>query len=386
MPESIVRRCESLIQDFDYGYVRDWKAADPGRRVMGYLPIYVPRPLLHGAGFLPVGVMGAGDAIEIIKGDAYFQSYICHLPRSFVELALDGKFADFDGFLFPSICDVIRNLSGMWKLLFPGVYAKYFDLPQNFDPRLGGAFYRGELEKLLGDFAEITGGRAHNDDLLASIAHYNRNREAIAELDRRRSAEPWRYPVAESYAVVRAGMIMEVTEHTTFVNDYLAAAAAADRPFRDGSRIVLTGAFCEQPPLDLFRTLELAGCMIVADDFLLGSRWHDRPLPETGDALDILTDAYLTNSTFSSSRYDPNCDKREHLCSQVERERADGVIFCSPSFCDPALLDLPLLQAATDACGIPSAHFKYAENTGQFQAIREQAGTFADSLMLWSER
>jgi benzoyl-CoA reductase subunit C len=256
VPESIVRQCQELIQDFDYGYVREWKAADPSRRVIGYLPIYVPRPLLHGAGLLPVGVMGAGDAVEIIKGDAYFQSYICHLPRSFIELALDGKLAAFDGFLFPSICDVIRNLSGMWKLLFPGVYVRYLDLPQNFDPALGGAFYRGELDRLLGDLAEITGRRARNEDLLASIALYNRNREAIAELDRRRSAEPWRYPASEAYVVVRAGMIMEVAEHTATVERYLAAAAGADRPFRDGSRIVITGAFCEQPPLDLIRTLE----------------------------------------------------------------------------------------------------------------------------------
>ena len=28
--------------------------------------------------------------------------------------------------------------------------------------------------------------------------------------------------------------------------------------------------------------------------------------------------------------------------------------------------------------------WKYSEDTGQFQVIREQAGTFADSIKLWS--
>jgi benzoyl-CoA reductase subunit C len=37
-----------------------------------------------------------------------------------------------DGMLFPSICDVIRNLSGIWKLMFPEVYAGYFDVLQKF--------------------------------------------------------------------------------------------------------------------------------------------------------------------------------------------------------------------------------------------------------------
>ncbi|NIP71960.1 MAG: benzoyl-CoA reductase subunit C, partial [Gammaproteobacteria bacterium] len=55
------------------------------------------------------------------------------------------------------------------------------------------------------------------------------------------------------------------------------------------------------------------------------------------------------------------------------------------SFCDPALLDQPMLTAAVERAGIPCTEFKYAENTGQFQVIREQAGTFSDSIKLWGE-
>ena len=35
--------------------------------------------------------------------------------------------------------------------------------------------------------------------------------------------------------------------------------------------------------------------------------------------------------------------------------------------------------------GVSYISFKYAENSGQMQPIREQAGTFADSIKLWSE-
>jgi len=38
---------------------------------------------------------------------------------------------------------------------------------------------------------------------------------------------------------------------------------------------------------------------------------------------------------------------------------------------------------ALDAAGIPYTSFKFAENTGQFQVIREQAGAFSDSVKLW---
>src|SRR3989338_3437751 len=121
----IVQRCEALHADTDFGYVSRWKARNDSKAV-GFMPVYVPRELVHAAGMLPVGIIGAGER-EIIKGDAYFQSYICRIPRSTIELGLQGKLDCLDGFLFPAICDVIRNLSGMWQTLFPNVYVKYLD-------------------------------------------------------------------------------------------------------------------------------------------------------------------------------------------------------------------------------------------------------------------
>ena len=59
-------------------------------------------------------------------------------------------------------------------------------------------------------------------------------------------------------------------------------------------------------------------------------------------------------------------------------------MFAAPSFCDPALLERPMLQDVLARHGIAHTAFKYAENTGQMAPIREQAGTFADSIKLWS--
>ena len=79
------------------------------RKAIGYMPIYVPRELIHATGMLPVGIFGGGDRLEIIRGDSYFQSYICHTPRSTIELALSGRLDVLNGMLFSSICDVVRK-------------------------------------------------------------------------------------------------------------------------------------------------------------------------------------------------------------------------------------------------------------------------------------
>ncbi len=49
-----------------------------------------------------------------------------------------------------------------------------------------------------------------------------------------------------------------------------------------------------------------------------------------------------------------------------------------------ALLDRPMLQSVLNRHKLPYTAFKYAENTGKMAPIREQAGTFADSIKLWS--
>src|SRR5262245_19202982 len=122
---AIVDRAQSLFEDVSYDAVRAWKRENPGRPAIGHLPIYAPRQLTHACRALPVGLAGGGDRVDIIKGDACFQSYICHLPRSTVEQGLRGDYDCLDGLVFPSTCDVIRNLSGIWNLLFPGKMVHY---------------------------------------------------------------------------------------------------------------------------------------------------------------------------------------------------------------------------------------------------------------------
>jgi benzoyl-CoA reductase/2-hydroxyglutaryl-CoA dehydratase subunit BcrC/BadD/HgdB len=183
---NLVKRAQELSDDFSLEAVRRWKQVEAGRKAIGHMPIYVPRELIHAAGMLPVGIVGAGDRLEIIRGDAYFQSYICHIPRSTIELALSRRLDVLDGMLFPSICDVIRNLSGMWSMLFPQRYVRYVDVPQNFDPKVGGPYWSRELEKLRDDFSQLSGRPIEDADLCNSIVVYNENRSTIRELYRAR--------------------------------------------------------------------------------------------------------------------------------------------------------------------------------------------------------
>lgn len=379
-----VERAEAVMRDTRLGEVRRWKERTGGIAI-GYMPVYVPLELFHAQGVLPVGILGGGEDLEIIRGDAYYQSYICHIPRSTIELGLNGSLDCLDGMIFPAICDVIRNLSGMWKLQFPEKLSRYFDVPQNFVPGVGGKFYRRELEDLSRELHE-RGARAYDAEALrASIVLFNGIRRRVRELYALRREAPWKVPTAELYVILRAGLSIPAEEFGEMLDAYAVGVRAdGSRKPMDQARVVLTGSFCEQPPLGLIKTLERSGCYIVDDDFIQVHRWIRSDVATEGDPLENLVRAFLEDAIDSPTRYVAEGEKGVELVERVKESAAEGVLFCAPSFCDPALLDQPMATRAIDAARIPWTAFKYAENSGQFQVIREQAGTFADSIKLWS--
>ncbi len=384
--KEIVDFCKFQSFDLNFTRAKAWKEEKEGRVLVGYMPIYFPREIIHAAGGMAVGVFGGGDIKQIIKGDAYYQSYICHIPRSIMELALDKHMDHFDGFIFPSICDVIRNLSGIFKQKKIGKFVKYMDFPQNFLPQIGGVFYQQEMQHVLKYIKEINGVEVTTEALNHSIDLYNKNRQMIDFIYKIRQDFPWRLSIIDVYHIIRAGTVITVEEHNEILEQVCEHIKNDIGVRQDKIKIVISGAFCEQPAMGLIKAIEDAGCYVVDDDYMLGSRMILGDVDATStNPLEAISNAYIKQSQYSSSIYDIDNPKEYRLAKIVKDRGANGVIFASASFCDPSLLDAPIFQNAFNKMGIRYIAFQYSENINQYKVIKEQVGAFADSIKLWDD-
>ncbi len=383
---AIIHACKELAFDLNFTRAKQWKQEKEGRIIVGYLPIFFPREIIHAAGGLAVGIFGGGDRKQIVKGDAYYQSYICHIPRSVMELALDKHMDHFDGFVFPSICDVIRNLSGIFKQKQIGKFVKYMDFPQNFMPEIGGRFYQQEMQHVLKYIHALNGVEVTAEHLNQAIRLYNRNRQLIEFIYDIRQEYPWRLSIEDLYYILRAGTVIPVEEHNAILEAVCEHIQNDIGTPQDKVKVVVSGAFCEQPAIGLIKAIEEAGCYVVDDDYMLGARMILGDInATTGNPLEAIANAYLRQSRYSSSIYDVHDPKEFRLAKIVKDRGAAGVIFASASFCDPSLLDAPIFQNAFNKMGIRYIAFQYSENINQFKVIKEQVGAFSDSIKLWED-
>ena len=79
---------------------------------------------------------------------------------------------------------------------------------------------------------------------------------------------------------------------------------------QDRIRVVFEGGFCEQPPLDMLRTVGRS-CYVVDDDLLIGLRWILEDVKTGDDPLGALAEAYIEKSSYSPVQHDLRKTKKK---------------------------------------------------------------------------
>ncbi len=379
--ESIVEQCRERVGQ-PLGAVADrWKTAHPGGRAVAVYPVWAPAEIIHAAGMLPLALLGGGTSVELTHADARFQSFVCSIAKSSLELGFQGLVKGVDGFVFSNICDVARNLGSIYKRNFPGVFVEYLHLPQNSTSPAVVGYLAGELRRLADGFQTAFGLGVTETALAASIDTYNALRARIRALYALRVAEPHKLSTVELYLVQRAATLAPPEEATGWLDTLLAGVPARGARPQDRMRVVVEGAFCEQPPLGLLEVLEEAGCYVVEDDLMLGWRWYTGDVTGTGDPFERLASAYVNRAVPSSTRHEGREHRSAGLIEKVRRSKADAVVFTPAKFCEPALFDYVLMKQGLEREGIPHMLVEFEEKMWTFERTRNEVETFVESML-----
>ena len=281
---------EQVLADLGLGVVAAWKQRT-GQKAVGHFPVYAPLEMIHAQGALPVSLFGGWGQIEIDHADSRLQSFVCSITKSTLELGLTGRLSVLDGMVFTNICDVARNLSGVWSRNFPAMMTVFLHMPQNVESPSARAHLASELRRLSASLERLTGVAYDPARLAESIALYNETRSLLLRLFELRRKRPGLIGAGEVSAILDAAMTMPKEEFNPRLKKFLQASERA-KAKPGGVRLLLAGNPCEDLEPGFATVLEELGAAVVADDLFPGNRYLF-PLVQDGHPLEALAQAHL---------------------------------------------------------------------------------------------
>ena len=366
--------CRELLEDSDFPTVRRWREA--GGKVLGHFQVYFPEEIAHAAGMLPLKMRGG--VLEARSAEARFGSYLCSILKTSLELALSQR-VTLDMFVTHPICDAARNLGAVWGRNF-SYPCQILYLPQNANSRHSALYLRGEYDRLKRDIEAVAGRAVTEDALRQSIGVFNENRRWLHRLYAIKRETPWLLSTDEAYVLMAVGAMIPREEHNDLLRAVIPQIEARPAKPQDRVRVVFEGGFCEQPPLDLLRTISQF-CYVVDDDLLIGLRWILADVPATGDPLFNLAEAYLENSSYSPVQHDNRKPKEKMLLRRIAGARATAAIITAAKMCEPGLDEQVAYAKALDEARIPYFISEFEENMTSFDHLQIQLETFVENLM-----
>ena len=372
--DGVLYECRELIEDPKFPTVQRWRAN--GGKVVGHFQVYFPEEIVHAAGVLPFKLRGA--PLEPLKADSHFGSYLCSILKTSLELVL-SKHIELDMFVTHPICDAARNLAGVWgrNFSFP---CQILYLPQNANSSHAREYLRGEYDRLKRCIEEIAGRSVTDDDLRNSLNVFNQNRALLRELYAIKRDTPWLLSMDEAYSLLCVGGMIPREEHNQMLRAVLPLIRERSAKRQDKIRVVFEGGFCEQPPLDLIRTIGRT-CYVVDDDLLIGLRWILEDVPLDGDPLSQLAEAYLEKSSYSPVQHDLRKPKEAMLLRRVADSKAEAVIVTAAKMCEPGLEEQVAYTRSLDKEQVPYFVSEFEENMSSFDHLEIQLETFVENLL-----
>ena len=354
----------------------DWKKQ--GKKAIGYICTNVPEEIIYAAGILPIRLLGS--PVEISEAYAFYSPYMCYFTRSCLELTLKGECTNLDGIAMAYGCDASNDCFHILARHANFPYAYFIYHPINTITEAAYPFYLKEVSSLKESLEKFAGVEITPQSLRQAIKVYNENRALLRQVyDLRGKEEPPPLPGVEVQQIFMSSMLMPKEK-----NNKLLAKLLQELPGRqglspgDGPRLHISGSLL--PDLDIFKAIEELGGRVVSDDLCIGSRYFWDDVEESLEPLEALTQHYLDKKVPCLAMASENTSDRylEYILQMKERYKFDGVVFCTPRYCDTHQMDLPFLIESLRQREVPTLTFDTDQTVASPAELRAQLRAFLE--------
>lgn len=362
-------------------YAAAWKEKTGGK-VIGVFPMNFPSELVHAAGALPLVVQE--DEAPITLGRSLLYEFYCGYTRSIVDQAATRKFDVYDAFYLVDHCVALLGAADALRFEIPDKPVFLAQYTASMDEAWTPAEIRKRVEDLRGALAEYCDAGLSDDDIAASIAAYNRNRDMLRQIYALRRSGKIALTGRQMQILVKSSMIMEVGAHNERLDALLPLLETGLPAPANLVKLHLSGHFCHAPRPELLDMIEDCGTVIVDDDLFTGFRFIATDVPADGDPIAALTRWYFDRNTHvpCSTRSQMTVDWEEYLTRSVHASGAEGVIILLAKFCEPHMLYYPELRKELMRSEIPHLLIETEHEGLALEMLRTRVEALLETIRL----
>ncbi len=346
-----------------------------GGKVIGAFCVFVPEEIVRAAGGIFIGLC-SGIEIGSAEAEKVLPRNICPLIKSFMGFKLAKVcpyFESCDMVVGETTCDGKKKA---FEILNDYVPVHVMETPQMKKER-DRALWLEEVKDFARMVEELTGQNITPENLAKAISEVNGKRRALQRLSELRKNNPAPISGKDSLLIEQIAMYDNVPRFTAKVNELCDELEQrinnnADCAFPPNTpRVIVTGTPMAIPNWKVPHIIETSGAVIVAEELCTGLRYFENEVTEGAGDMDTMmkniADRYLG---INCAVFTPNTGRLEKLVQLVKDYKADGVIHCTLSFCDPYAVEANRVEKVLKEENIPLLKLETGydqEDTGQLK-------------------
>ena len=346
-----------------------------GKKAVGCFPYYTPEEIIYAAGMLPVGLWGGQT--EIKAADKYLQSFCCSIMRANVEFGMKGTYDMLSAVIIPTYCDTLKCICENWKSAVPNIYLIPMVYPQNIKIEAGITYMMDEFKRVQSELEKVSGKTITEQDLLDSIAIYERYRSTMQEFVKIVNLYPNTLNAKVRHFIIKAAYFSDKMIYTDKLAELIAELRKLPAEKFDGLKVVITGILAE--PDVLLDSFVENNIIFAADDLAHESRQFRTLIGCGSSAIEKLARRVAKQSC--SLLYDEKKNRGQLLIDLVRENNADGVVISMMKVCDPEEFDYPIFKKELEAAKIPMLYLEIEQQMDAAEQIRTRIQSFAEMMV-----